>query len=191
MTRKFEEDIDNALKILGEGGVILYPTDTVWGLGCDATNEAAVKKIFKIKSRKEEKSLLILVNCEEMLVRYVKDVPEIVWEIFRINDKPLTIVYPRGRNLAGDVCSKDGSVAVRICNDEFCNELITRFRKPIVSTSANISGQPTPSNFSEICEEIRNSVDYIVKFRQDETIRKTSSSVIRFFPDGTFKILRK
>ncbi|NSW94382.1 MAG: threonylcarbamoyl-AMP synthase [Bacteroidales bacterium] len=191
MIRKFEEDIENALRILRGGGVILYPTDTVWGLGCDATNGDAVKKIFKIKSRQEEKSLIILVNGEEMLGRYVKDVPEIVYEIIHINDKPLTVVYPRGRNLADDVCSKDGSVAVRICNDEFCNELITRFRKPIVSTSANISGKPTPSNFSEIGEDIRNAVDYIVKFRQDETERNTSSPVIRFFPDGTFKILRK
>lgn len=191
MIRKFEEDIENALRILRGGGVILYPTDTVWGLGCDATNGDAVKKIFKIKSRQEEKSLIILVNGEEMLGRYVKDVPEIVYEIIRINDKPLTVVYPRGRNLADDVCSKDGSVAVRICNDEFCNELITRFRKPIVSTSANISGKPTPSNFDEIGEEIRNAVDYIVKFRQDETARNTPSPVIRFFPDGTLKILRR
>lgn len=191
MIKPIEEDLNNALKTLRNGGVILYPTDTVWGIGCDATNESAVKKIFSIKFRKEEKSLIILVNCEEMLGRYVKEIPEIVYEILRINDKPLTIIYPQGRNLAGPVCSNDGSVAIRICNEEFCNELITRFRKPIVSTSANLSGHPTPSNFSEIAEEIKNSVEYIVKYRQDDTERYSPSSVIKFFHDGTFKIIRE
>lgn len=191
MISVFEEDLNNAVKILRNGGVILYPTDTVWGIGCDATNDDAVKKIFRIKFRKEEKSLIILVNCEEMLGRYVKEVPEIVSELIRINDKPLTIIYPQGRNLAGSVCSEDDSVAIRICNEKFCNELITRFRKPIVSTSANLSGHPTPSNFIEITEDIKNSVDYIVKYRQDEAEMYSSSSIIKFFPDGTFKIIRK
>jgi L-threonylcarbamoyladenylate synthase len=146
----FEEDLRSALKVLKEGGVILYPTDTVWGLGCDATNNIAVEKIFSIKKRAESKSLIILVDSESMLERYVKEIPEAADQIIEVSDTPVTIIYPEGKNLAEGVCSEDGSVGIRICNDEFCNELISRFRKPVVSTSANISGKPTPSFFDEI-----------------------------------------
>ena len=137
----FDEDIINSLATLKNGGVILYPTDTIWGLGCDATNASAVEKIYRIKSRSDSKSLLILVDSEQMMERYVKEVPEIAYELITVSDTPLTIIYETGKNLAAGVCDADGSVGIRICHDDFCNQLISRFRKPIVSTSANFSGK--------------------------------------------------
>lgn len=186
----FEEDLKNSLKVLKEGGVILYPTDTVWGLGCDASNPAAVQKIFKIKTRAENKSLIILVNGVAMLERYVKYVPEIAYDLTTVSDAPVTIIYPDGKNLATGVCSEDGSIGIRICNEVFCNELIGRFRRPVVSTSANISGQLLPSNFSEIEEELINTVDYVVKYRQDDRRKYSASPVIKIDKNGAFKILR-
>jgi L-threonylcarbamoyladenylate synthase len=187
----FDEDIKEALEVLRNGGVILYPTDTIWGLGCDPTNPAAVEKIFTIKSREQGKSLLILVDSETMLERYVSDVPEIAWELISVSDDPLTIIYPVGKNLASGVCSDDGSVGIRICHDEFCRELIKRFRKPLVSTSANLSGKPAPENFSEIDTEVTGAVDYIVRYRQDDRRKYSSSPVIKLGRDGTIKIIRK
>jgi len=187
----YREDINGALKALREGGVILYPTDTIWGLGCDATNQQAVEKIFAIKKREESKSLIILVNGYQMLERYVVNIPEVAASILEVADKPITIIYPLGKNLAPAVLSADGSVGIRICSDGFCNELITRFRKPIVSTSANISDAPSPRNFQEISEEILGSADYVVKHRQWETEIKTPSSVIKVDNDGVILILRK
>lgn len=187
----FEEDLRNSLKILKEGGVILYPTDTVWGLGCDPTNSAAVEKIFTIKSRSDSKSLIILVDGDQMLERYVRDIPEIVFELINVSDTPLTIIYPNGKNLATGVCSADGSVGLRICREIFCQELIKRFRKPIISTSANISGNPSPSNFGEIKSDIINSVDYVVKFRQEDRQKHSASPVIRVEQNGVIKVIRK
>lgn len=187
----FEEDLRNSLKILKEGGVILYPTDTVWGLGCDPTNSAAVEKIFTIKSRSDSKSLIILVDGDQMLERYVRDIPEIVFELINVSDTPITIIYPNGKNLATGVCSADGSVGIRICREIFCQELIKRFRKPIVSTSANISGNQSPSNFGEIKSDIINSVDYIVKFRQEDRQKHSASPVIRVEQNGVIKVIRK
>jgi L-threonylcarbamoyladenylate synthase len=186
----FEEDLKECLAVLKNGGVILYPTDTIWGLGCDATNRTAVEKIFSIKSREESKSLLILVDSDSMLGSYVKDIPEIAYELTEVSDKPMTIIYPSGKNLAPGVCSEDGSVGIRICSDEFCCELIKRFRKPIVSTSANISGKPSPSVFSEIEETVIEAVDYTVKHRRDDRGSGSASSVIKIELDGTIKILR-
>jgi L-threonylcarbamoyladenylate synthase len=187
----FEEDISNSLKILKEGGVILYPTDTVWGLGCDATNNEAVKKIFPIKVRNESKSLIILVNGFAMLERYVGEIPEIALELIEVTDKPLTIIYPGAKNLAIEIPAEDGSVGIRVCSEKFCNELIGRFRRPIVSTSANISGEPTPKCFSEISENIINAVDYTVWYRRDDRQMRSSSPVIKIEPNGVIKILRK
>lgn len=187
----FEEDLRSALKVLKEGGVILYPTDTVWGLGCDATNNIAVEKIFSIKKRADSKSLIILVDSEPMLGRYVKEIPEAADQIIEVSDTPVTIIYPEGKNLAEGVCSEDGSVGIRICNDEFCNELISRFRKPVVSTSANISGKPTPSFFDEIEEEVIKTVDYTVKYKQYDRQKHTPSPVIKFDKNGVLKIIRK
>lgn len=187
----FEEDIREALKTLRDNGIVLYPTDTIWGLGCDATSNAAVEKIFRIKSREEGKSLLILVNGEQMLERYVKEIPDTALQLLSVTDTPLTIIYPHGKNLAKGVCSEDGSVGVRICMDEFCNQLISRFRKPIVSTSANLSGQPSPAIFDDIDSEIIKSVDYVVTHRQDDRQKQSASPVIKINSDGTLKIIRK
>ncbi|HPT20456.1 MAG TPA: L-threonylcarbamoyladenylate synthase [Bacteroidales bacterium] len=187
----FEEDIKNSLTALKNGGIILYPTDTIWGLGCDATNPSAVEKIFKIKSRSENKSLIILVDGEQMLERYVKDIPEIAYELTGVSDDPLTIIYSKGKNLAPGVCSEDGSIGIRICHDEFCSELITRFRKPIVSTSANYSGEPSPSHFGEVDDSIVSSVDYVVKHRQDDRKKHSASPVIKVEQDGSIRIIRK
>jgi L-threonylcarbamoyladenylate synthase len=187
----FDDDLNESLITLKNGGVILYPTDTIWGLGCDPTNATAVEKIFRIKSREEGKSLLILVDSDTMLERYVSNVPDIAWELIAVSDDPLTIIYPRGKNLAPGVCSGDGSVGIRICHDEFCRELISKFRKPLVSTSANPSGQPSPENFSEIEISVIKAADYVVQYRQDDRRKYSSSPVIKLGPDGTIKILRK
>jgi L-threonylcarbamoyladenylate synthase len=187
----FDDDIKECLTVLRNGGVILYPTDTIWGLGCDPVNPAAVERIFRIKSREKGKSLLILVDSETMLERYVTEMPEIAWEITAVSDDPLTIIYPGGKNLAPGVCSEDGSIGIRICHDQFCNELIKRFRKPIVSTSANLSGRPSPGNFSEIDRSLTEAADYVVKFRQDDRRKISPSPVIKLGADGTIKIIRK
>lgn len=187
----FEEDIKESVNTLRQGGIILYPTDTVWGLGCDPTNEYAVNKIFKLKSRDESKSLIILVDGLSMIERYVADIPEIVFELTGVSDSPLTIIYPKGKNLAKGVCSSDGSIAIRICHEEFCSELINRFRKPLVSTSANLSGNKFPANFSEIDNSVIENVDYVVQYRQDDRQKKSASPVIKVNVDGTFKIIRK
>jgi L-threonylcarbamoyladenylate synthase len=179
------------LNVLIKGGVILYPTDTIWGLGCDATNQDAIEKIYKIKKRRESKSLIILVNGFTMLERYVRNIPDAAATILDVTDKPMTIIYPEGKNLAPGVCEEDGSVGIRICDDDFCNELITRFRKPIISTSANYSDTPSPSNFSEIEDEILRSADYVVRYRQTDINKKTPSSIIKIDDNGVIKIIRQ
>jgi L-threonylcarbamoyladenylate synthase len=186
----FDEDIRQSLETLRNGGIILYPTDTIWGLGCDATNAIAVEKIFSIKEREANKSLLVLVNGEQMLERYVAEIPEIALELNSVADTPITIIYPKGKNLAYGVCSDDGSIGIRICNEEFCNELIARFRKPIVSTSANFSGKPSPRHFGEIEKALTAKADYIVKYRQDDRQACSASPVIKIDLNGTFKIIR-
>ena len=186
----FEEDLRNSLKIFKEGGVILYPTDTVWGLGCDATNAVPVNKIYTIKLRSDSLSLIILVDGEQMLERYVRDIPEIAFELIEVSDTPLTIIYPAGKNLAKGVCSDDGSVGIRICRDEFCRELIKRFRKPIVSTSANISGNPFPPIFGDIDRRVIDSADYVVEHRQKERQKHSASPVIKVEPNGVIRVIR-
>jgi L-threonylcarbamoyladenylate synthase len=186
----FEDDLKNTLQVLRAGGIILYPTDTIWGLGCDPSNKAAVEKIFRIKARAENKSLIILVNGTDMLERYVREVPSSAREILSASDSPLTIIYPEGKNLAPGVCSEDGSVGIRICRDDFVSELIERFRKPIVSTSANLSGKASPAHFGEIEEELINQVDYTVKFKQNDRYKHSASPVIKIDKKGVLKILR-
>ena len=187
----YREDINNALKVLSKGGIILYPTDTVWGLGCDATNPEAVRKIYRIKERSERKSLIVLVNGPAMLERYVESIPEAAMSLIEVADKPLTVIYPAGRNLADGVCAKDGSAGIRICLESFCNELITRFRRPVVSTSANVSGMTLPATFHEIDSKITEAADYVVKYRQDDLSKNVPSPVIRFYREGNFTILRE
>lgn len=187
----FDTDIKGSLDILRAGGVILYPTDTIWGLGCDPTNESAIDRIFEIKSRGENKSLIILADGLPMVERYVTEIPEIVYELAEVSDSPLTIIYPEGKNLAAGVYGEDHSVAIRICHDEFCRELISRFRKPIISTSANFSGKASPANFSEIDKSLIGKVDYTVNHRQNDRSKGTASPVIKVNYDGTIKIIRK
>jgi L-threonylcarbamoyladenylate synthase len=187
----FEEDIKESLSTLRQGGIILYPTDTIWGLGCDPSNESAINRIVKLKSRGENKSLIILADGLSMVERYVTEIPEIIYELAEVSDTPLTIIYPKGKNLAPGVCSDDDSVAIRICHDEFCKELISRFRKPVVSTSANLSGKPSPANFSEIEKDLIDKVDYVVKYRQNDRSKSIASPVIKVNSDGTIKIIRK
>ena len=186
----FEEDLKNSLKILKEGGVILYPTDTIWGLGCDATNAAAVEKIFAIKSRSDSKSLITLVDGIAMLERFATGIPEVVYELIDVSDSPLTIIYPSGKNLAPAVCNSDGSVAIRVCNEEFCSELIKRLRKPLVSTSANISGENSPLIFRDIDAKIIRSADYVVEYRRDDTRKRNPSSIIKIDHNGVVRIIR-
>ncbi|HPR72718.1 MAG TPA: L-threonylcarbamoyladenylate synthase [Bacteroidales bacterium] len=186
----FDTDIENSSEILKSGGVILYPTDTIWGIGCDATIDTAVEKIYSIKMMDRGRSLIILVNDIDMLEEYVEDVPQVAYDLLRISDTPTTIIYPDGRNLASGVCSEDGSVGVRICHDKFCVELIKRLGKPLISTSANISGEPFPANFSEIEEALLKKVDYVVKYRQEDRRKNFPSPVIKIDKNGAFKIIR-
>jgi len=187
----FEEDIRSCVKVLREGGVILYPTDTIWGLGCDATNQPAVERIFRIKERHESKSLIVLVNSNTMVERYIREMPDAAAQIIDVTDTPVTIIYPACRNLAPAVIAEDGSAGIRITNDDFCSELIMRFRKPVVSTSANKSGSAAPSFFGEIDEEIISLVDYVVRYRQEDRQKRNASPVIKVEVNGEIKIIRK
>ncbi len=184
------DDIRNALEVLRRGGVILYPTDTIWGIGCDATNENAVSRIYGIKQRNDSKNMLVLLDSANRLPSYVKEVPDIAWELIEVSDEPLTIIYPGAKNLAANLISSEQTIGIRVCNDDFCSGLISRLRKPIVSTSANISGKASPGNFSEIDPLIIESVDYVVQWRQDELTRARPSSIIKLGPGGEIKILR-
>lgn len=185
-----QDDLKKALDVLRNGGVILYPTDTVWGLGCDATNPAAVRRIFDIKQREDAKSMLVLIENPNMLSSYVREVPEIAWQLIDVADKPLTIVYPGARNLAPNLVASDGSIGIRVTLEKFSGDLIQRYRRPVVSTSANISGQPTPRNFYEITEEIKSAVDYIVLYRQDEMAEAKPSSILKLGTRGEIEIIR-
>lgn len=184
-----EQEIQHSLDVLRKGGTLLYPTDTIWGMGCDATNEKAVDKIFQIKKREGTKSLIILVNDERMLNKYVKEVPDIAHELIEQSESPLTIIYEEGINLAKNVLADDGSIGVRIPKDEFCNKLIYKFGRPIVSTSANLSGQNTPGSFSEISSGILSSVDHIVNLKQKGSGK--ASSIIKLRKNGEITIIRK
>lgn len=187
----FKEDLSNSIKALKDGKIILYPTDTVWGIGCDAVNAEAVAKIFRIKSRSDSKSLIVLVDSEFMLQRYVREIPAVASQIINISEKPITIIYPGSRNLAPGVPAEDGSVGIRITDDPFCCELIGRFRKPIISTSANISGEPSPVHFGEISQTIIDAADYVVWHRRDDRQKHIASPVIKVETNGEIKIIRK
>lgn len=186
-----DTDIKNALAVLRNGGIILYPTDTIWGIGCDATSEEAVKKIYAIKEREDTKSMLVLIDEASRIPSYIDVMPEIAWDLIELTDKPLTIVYPGAKNLAKNLLSADKTVGIRVTGEAFTKKLIQRFKKPIVSTSANISGKKSPSNFSEIEEIIKNSVDYIVNFRQDDLLKYKPSSIIQLGIKGEIKIIRE
>ena len=174
-----------------EGGGILYPTDTIWGIGCDATNEDAVRRVYEIKQRQDSKAMLVLVDSSVKVDFYVRDVPEVAWDLIDLADKPLTIIYSGARNLAANLLAEDGSVGIRVTNEDFSKRLCQQFRKAIVSTSANISGQPSPKNFSEISEEVKSAVDYIVGYRQEEMSNPKPSSIIKLDKGGVIKIIRE
>ncbi len=184
-------EIKQSIEVLCSGGIILYPTDTVWGLGCDATNEAAVKRIYEIKKRSDAKSMLVLVDSMAKIQSYVRYVPDIAWDLVELSEKPLTIIYPEARNLASNLIAGDRSIGIRVTKEFFSKTLCERFRKPVVSSSANISGESTPANFSEISNEIKQSVDYIVNIRQEEKILPPPSAIIKLWENNLFKIIRE
>jgi L-threonylcarbamoyladenylate synthase len=186
-----EEDLKNALDVLKKGGVILYPTDTIWGIGCDATNTKAVERIYKIKKRDDRKSMLILIDETWRLSDYIKEVPEIAQQLIEVSDKPITIIYNGAKGISPGLINEDGSIGIRVTSDEFCRKLIGNLNSPIVSTSANVSGSPAPQNFSEISEEIIKSMDYVVKRRQNETGKSQPSSIIKIGFRGEIEIIRK
>lgn len=187
----FEEDIRQCLQVLKAGGVILYPTDTVWGLGCDATNSDAVEKIFRIKRRDESKSMIVLLADGREVIQYVVEPDLRVFDYLDEAIKPTTVIYEGATGFAQNLIAADGSIAIRVTKDEFCKHLIKRLRKPLVSTSANISGSPAPANFTEITPDILGSVDYVVKYRQEDTRQATPSAIIRWNTDGTVTEIRK
>lgn len=184
------EDLRQAVDTLASGGVILYPTDTVWGIGCDATNEKAVKRIYEIKQRADNKSMLVLLDAPAKLQGYVAEIPDMAWELIACTEKPLTIIYPQGRNLAPNLLAEDGSIGIRITGEKFSTALCQRLHQPIVSTSANISGQPAAANFSEISDEIKSAVDYVVSYRQNDMARPQPSSIIKLDKGNIIKIIR-
>lgn len=185
-----EEDISSCLKVLQSGGTILYPTDTIWGIGCDATDYLAVEKVYALKKRTESKSLIILLDDPEKIKEYVTSVPAIAWDLLQHVETPLTIIYPAAKNLAGNVVAGDGSVAIRIIRTEFCKRLIRAFGKPIVSTSANIAGEDPPLTFRNISQEILRGVDYIADESLDQFGLLKPSRIIKLNPNGEFHIIR-
>lgn len=186
----FKKEIDNAITILNEGGLILYPTDTVWGIGCDATNKEAIEKIFKLKKRSDKKTMICLVANQFMLEQYVEKVPEPAYDIMDLSERPVTIIYDNPRGVADNLIAEDNTLAIRVASDNFCQQLIKKFKRPIVSTSANIAGEPTPGSFSEISELILKGVDYVVNLEQKK-INNSPSSIIKLGNDGIVKIIRK
>jgi L-threonylcarbamoyladenylate synthase len=185
------EEIKKACEVMQSGGLILYPTDTIWGIGCDATNEKAVQRVYELKQRFDKKAMLVLIDSPARLETYVDDPPEIAWQLIEAADKPLTIIYDKGRNLAANLTAEDGSIGVRVTNETFSRALCEHFRKPVVSTSANLSGQPSPASYGEICDTIKAGVDYIVNYRRDDKRQTPPSSIIRLGAGGVFQIIRK
>jgi L-threonylcarbamoyladenylate synthase len=185
------EDIKKAFDVLAAGGLILYPTDTIWGIGCDATCEDAVRRVYELKKRTDSKVLITLLDSPAKLDFYIDGVPGIAWNLIELVGKPLTIIYDNARNVAPNLIAEDGSLAIRITKEAFSQRLCSRFRKALVSTSANISGEPAPANFSEISDEIKNGVDYIVKYRQEDMAKSKASSIIKLGKSGEIKIIRE
>ena len=186
-----ESEIQKALQVLRSGGIILCPTDTVWGISCDATNASAVEKIYKLKERDPSKSMILLIDDEKFLNKYLKEVPELAWDLIEMAENPLTIIYDDAINLPSNVIAYDKSVAFRVCKDEFCKKLIYKLGKPIVSTSANRSGDDTPEIFSEISDLIVANVDYIVNWRQNDHKNVKPSSIMKLKMNGEVTVIRK
>jgi len=185
------EDIKKACEVLHKGGLILYPTDTIWGIGCDATNEEAVKKAYQLKRRADSKAMLILMDSSAKLNGYVSEIPDLAYDLIEMTTKPLTLIYPGAKNLPACLVSEDGSIGIRITTEAFSHRLCERFRRPLVSTSANRSGMPSPTIFDDISEEIKNGVDYIVEYRQDDITKAVPSGIIKIGTGGLVQIIRE
>lgn len=186
-----QDEVKKAIEVMKQGGVILYPTDTIWGIGCDATNPEAVKKVYEIKRRPDSKALICLVDSDARLSRYVRNVADVTWDLIELSTKPLTIIFNQVGGLASNLLAEDGSVGIRVTREEFSKELCYRFQKPIVSTSANISGEPTARTFDEISDEIKNSVDYVVRYNQRCKEKHQPSSIIKIDANGQFVVIRE
>ena len=195
-----KEDLQEAVRVMKNGGVIVYPTDTVWGIGCDATNEEAVRRIYALKQREDSKSMLVLLDSAAKLNYYIQDVPETAWQLLEASDysensdyldqKPLTLIYPGARNMARNLIAEDGSIGIRITHESFSQALCRQLHAPIVSTSANISGEKTAHFFGEISQEILDGADYVCRFRREDQTPHEPSTIIKLNADGTFKIIR-
>lgn len=187
---EYRDDIRQAIEVMNKGGVILYPTDTIWGIGCDATNEAAVRRVFEIKKRADAKALITLVDSEAKLEFYVNDIPEVAWDLIEVAERPLTIIFDHARNLAPNLLAEDGSAGIRITKEEFSKNLCMRMKRAIVSTSANISGEPSPKCFADISPEILQAVDYVCTSRRNETHNPPASNIIKLGSGGEVKVIR-
>ena len=188
---KTEDDIRQAVEVMRRGGVILYPTDTVWGIGCDATNAEAVARIYRIKQRDDSKAMICLVDSDARVQRYVRDVPSVAWDLFEYADKPTTLILDGAVNLAPNLVAADGSIAIRITREDFSRELCYRMQKPVVSTSANISGEPAAQNYCDIPAAILEAVDYVCFSRRGEHKPHKPSSIVKLGQDGQVTIIRK
>jgi len=187
----FEMHVERSIEVMQEGGIILYPTDTIWGIGCDATQEKPVRRIFDLKQREDSKSMIILVAEEKDILQYVAAPDLAVFDFIENQTRPTTIIFEHAIGLPDNLVSSDGSIAIRIVQDSFCRHLIKRLRKPIVSTSANISGQPSPQHFKNVSNEIKKGVDYIVKWRQNDLSSSQPSQIIKWKSDGNYEVIRK
>ena len=187
---QIDDDINSCLDVLAKGGLILYPTDTVWGIGCDSTNASAVEKIFTLKNRKTQKSMIILLADEKDILSHVDHQRALVFDFIKGIQKPVTVIYSRAKNLAPNLINEDGSIGIRIVKDSFCKALINKFGKPIVSTSSNVSGYPPPANFGDIDIRIKDGVDYIVQHRQDDFVPAMPSTIIKLNDDDSFTVIR-
>ena len=188
---KQEDDIKKAIEVMRKGGIILYPTDTVWGIGCDATNAEAVAKVYALKRRDDSKALICLVDSDNRLQRYVRNVPDVAWQLIEAVEKPTTLILDGAVNLAPNLIAEDGSIGIRITKEPFSHELCYRFQKAIVSTSANVSGEPAAQNYRDISQEILDGVDYVCESRSQEHKPHTPSSIIKLAADGEVKVIRK
>lgn len=188
--KEYRDDIRQAVEVMNRGGVILYPTDTIWGIGCDATNEEAVRRVFAIKRRDDAKALISLVDSEAKLQFYVREVPDVAWDLLECAERPLTVIYDGARNLAPSLLAEDGSAGIRVTHEEFSRNLCMRMRRAVVSTSANISGQPSPRCFSDISPELIAAVDYVCTSRREEKANPPASNIIKLGTGGLVKIIR-
>ena len=185
-----QDEVNKALEVIRKGGVILYPTDTIWGIGCDATNEAAVKRVYEIKRRADSKAMISLVDNPNRIVRYVRNIPDVAWDMMELATKPLTIIYDDVMGLAPNMIAEDGSAAFRVTKEEFSHELCYRFQKPIVSTSANISGEPSAATFKEISQEIKDAVDYVVHYSWQSKEKHQPSNIVKISKNCEVKVIR-